>query len=147
VLTRIEASTKAKWGTDAGVWIEEFITSMPPTPAAGAAGGVSPATLGAAETAFDTKFFSSQTQTAPGGAQPTALALNQGTSITMLCRAIKGPSDSANSDLMYAFLDELKASPLVDPKGTVAGDKIDSVESPYTFTFAVKVALKNPLKF
>jgi hypothetical protein len=47
---------------------------------------------------------------------------------------------------MYAFLDELKASPLVDPKGVQLGGRPGDDDSPYTFTFAVKVTLKNPLK-
>jgi hypothetical protein len=48
---------------------------------------------------------------------------------------------------MYDLLDNLKASPIVDPKGTLAGERLMSDDSKYTFTFAVKVALKNPLKF
>jgi hypothetical protein len=44
-------------------------------------------------------------------------------------------------------LDALKASPVVDPKLTQQGDKVVSDDSQYTFTFAVKVALKTPLKF
>jgi hypothetical protein len=62
---------------------------------------------------------------------------------------VKGPNDSLNSEMMYALLDALKASPAVDPKLTQQGDKVvsDDPSSPYTFTFAVKVALKTPLKF
>jgi type IV pilus assembly protein PilM len=142
VLTQVEVNTAKKWNTDAGIWIEQLVTPVPSTqPANG--GGVAPNTLSAVEDAINTKFFSSmnQQQAAAGGGDQVSPGM------TMVCRAIKGPSDSANSDLMYAFLDELKASPLVDPKGTQAGDRIVSDESPYTFTFAIKVALKNPLTF
>jgi hypothetical protein len=43
-------------------------------------------------------------------------------------------------------LDALKASPIVDPKDTQVGGRPGDDDSPYTFTFAVKVVLKNPLK-
>jgi hypothetical protein len=36
---------------------------------------------------------------------------------------------------------------MVDPKDTQVGGKMGDDDSPYTFTFAVKVALKNPLNF
>src|SRR5204862_88275 len=42
-------------------------------------------------------------------------------------------------------LPELKASPFFDPKGTQLGTTIPPEES--TFTFAVRITLKTPLKF
>lgn len=153
VLTHVEAATQNKWNTDCGIWIEQFVTSAPSaqtaatSTAAGTPAPIAPitsTTLSATENAIDTKFFSSMNQ---GGVPQTAPGGDEGTTITMVCRAIKGPSDSANSELMYAFLDELKASPIVDPRRTQAGDRIVPDESPYTFTFAIKVALKNQLKF
>jgi type IV pilus assembly protein PilM len=144
VLTKIEENTKKKWNTDSGIWIEQFVTSMPP-PAASAVGQPVMATASATEGAINTKYNLGTTTTPDQtGAAPSG---EQGTTITMVCQAIKGPSDSANSELMYAVLDGLKASPLVDPKGTQVGEKIVSDESPYTFSFAVKLALKNPPKF
>lgn len=146
LLARIEVSTTKKWNTDAGVWIEQFVTSMPASTQSSSAVGGAPAAMSvsAAETAIDSKFFSSMNQN-PGGVTPATA--QSGTTITMVLRAIKGPTDAANDELMYAFVDELKSSPLVDPKATQAGDRKESGESPYTFSFAVKVALKNPIKF
>ena len=87
----------------------------------------------------------------PGGAGATTTApvapSTDVSTVFMVCRAVKGPNDSANSELMYALLDNLKASPIVDPKETQVGERLITDDSKYTFTFAVKVALKNPLKF
>ena len=81
-------------------------------------------------------------------AAPTAPPATGVSTIFLVCRAVKGPNDSsANSDLVYAILDGLKASPIVEPKGTQMGERLITDDSPYTFTFAVKVALKTPLKF
>ena len=65
----------------------------------------------------------------------------------MVCRAVKGPSETANSELMYAVFDAFKACPLVDAKTTQLGEKLLTDDSPYTFTFAMKVTLTKPLKF
>jgi len=83
----------------------------------------------------------------PGGVPATPAPGSGVTSAVMVIRAVKGPTDSANSELMYTFLDNLKQSPLVDAKGTQVGQRLITDDSPYTFTFAVKVALRNPLKF
>jgi hypothetical protein len=48
---------------------------------------------------------------------------------------------------MYAVFDALKASPVVDPKMTQLGERLLTDDSPYTFTFAIKVALAKPLTF
>jgi hypothetical protein len=132
--------------------MEQFVTAMPQSvaTATAAAGGGAPAqnTPSATETAIDTKYNLGTTdQNAPPGAAPAVAASPDEMTITVVCRALKGPSDTANSDLMYALLDEFKASPLVDAKATQVGSKIVSDDSRYTFTFAVKLALKNSPKF
>jgi hypothetical protein len=48
---------------------------------------------------------------------------------------------------MYTLLDAIKASPVVDPKATQLGERLLTDDSPYTFTFAIKVALAKPLTF
>lgn len=151
MLTQVESATKKKWETDnVGIWIEEFVTATPTTQLGGAAGANTQNTLSSEESAIDTKYNlgTSAQGGAPGAPQAVvAVAGQEGTSVTIVCRAIKGTTDSANSELMYALLDAFKASPLIDAKGTQVGEKIISDDSPYTFTFAVKLALKNPLKF
>jgi len=65
--------------------------------------------------------------------------------VFVVCRAVKGPNETANSELMYAVFDAFKASPVVDPKTTQLGERLLTDDSPYTFTFAIKVALAKPL--
>ncbi len=160
VLMRVEEVTSNKWQSVAGgqpavgVWIEQFATPA-------ASDGVIDLPLMAIlvqnpgvaleQTIEQEKY--NMTTAAPGApVDPNAPAVAPSTGVStvfMVCRAIKGPSESANSEMMYAVLDGLKASPIVDPKGTQVGEKLiaDDQSSPYTFTFAVKVALKTPLKF
>jgi hypothetical protein len=107
--------------------------------------------LGSAlEQAIESKYSLGTGEQQPGAdpsAAPAALPPGSGIStIVMVCRARKGADASANSELMYTFLDTLRASPIVDAKGTQVGGRMGDDDSPYTFTFAVKVALKKPLK-
>lgn len=148
VLTRVEQVTTKKWNTDAGVWIEQFVTPLPQTQDASAPGGAGsppPQTATSADEQAIVSKYGLTTADQAGGAPGTQPGTDQGASITMVCRAIKGSSDSANTELSYAFLDELKASPLVDPKTAQLGQRIDTETN--TFTFAVKFAFKTPLKF
>jgi type IV pilus assembly protein PilM len=151
VLTNVENVTSNKWGSAAGIWIEEFVTPDVEPVAGGVDMGYQSPNSGPAgvlEESIETKYDLSA---GPPGSDPNAApvpaAPGSGVStIFMVCRARKGADASANSELMYTFLDNLKASPLVDPKQTQVGGKMGTDDSPYTFTFAVKVGLKNPLK-
>jgi type IV pilus assembly protein PilM len=150
ILVRVETVTSNKWHSPAGVWIEQFITPSPPDGIAPSVngGGYSPTDVGSTmEQAIDTKYNLNIGQ--PGTDQSATLPPAPGSgvsTITMVCRARKGADESANSDLMYAFLDNLKASPLFDPKAMQVGQKLLTDDSLYTFTFAVKVTLVKPLK-
>jgi type IV pilus assembly protein PilM len=150
VLMHVENVTSNKWASPAGIWIEQFVTpDVEPTATGAEMGYQSQGSMTATiETGIETKY--DLNQPAPGaeaGVTPAGPAPGSGIStIIMVCRARKGPDASANSELMYTFLDNLKASPLIDPKETQVGGKMGDDDSPYTFTFAVKVALKNPLK-
>jgi len=148
VLMHVEQVTSNKWGTAAGVWIEQFVTPSAPEgmPATEMGGGMA-TTATALEQAIETKY--NLTAGAPGAA-PGTLPPPPGpdvSTVIMVCRAVKGANDSANSELMYTLLDTLKASPVVDAKSTQVGDRLVTDDSPYTFTFAVRVALAKPLKF
>jgi hypothetical protein len=152
ILNRTEVVTSNKWKAPTGVWIEQFVTPSP-APAAQSTGGestgVSTATVSQLESGIVTKYnLTSGDQPVPAGdgaAPVPVVSGNAISTITIVCRAMKGPPGSADPDLAYAFLDELKASPIVDPKTTQLGTTIPAEE--FTFTFAVRIALKNPLKF
>jgi type IV pilus assembly protein PilM len=161
-LTRTEKKSRAKLNTDTGVWIEQFITSTTaaaPTAQAGetmATRMMMPtATLsGAASEQAIAQKYELNPQAGPegaaaAGAASTAVASADSpqTTITMVCRAIKIPANAANTDIPYALVDELKASPIFDAKEIRLGNRIDSVEQQYTFSFAVRVPLKKPMKF
>jgi type IV pilus assembly protein PilM len=148
ILIRIEGVTSNKWGAPSGMWIEQFVTSgsaVPPAPSAdNSAPSLAP---NAMEQAILTKYFAQGDQGQPtpaGDATPPPQNAGGIGSVVMVCRAIKGPTEAANSDLAYAFWDALKASPMIDPKGTQLGQNI--VPEDNTFTFAVKLVLKKPLK-
>jgi hypothetical protein len=155
VLMHVEEVTSNKWhaavgGTPAvGVWIDQFATPAAPDGAVDQqyANSGNPSVGMAMEKMIEEK-YNVPVPAADAGAAPAAPSPGVST-VFVVFRAVKGPNDSLNSELMYALLDALKASPAVDPKLTQQGDKVisDDPSSPYTFTFAVKVALKTPLKF
>jgi len=55
-------------------------------------------------------------------------------------------SASANTDIAFAVLNELKASPLFDGEKTTFSGSLSQDEQPGTFTFPITVKLKRPLK-
>jgi hypothetical protein len=147
VIMKVEETTSNKWHSAAGIWIERFVTPAPPeaAPAEGYGSGM-PSLTSAMESDIETKYGFAVPQDANAAA--TAPVPGAGVStMLMVCRARKGSDASANSEMMYSFLDALKADPAFDPKGTLVGGKMGDDDSPYTFTFAVKVALARPLKF
>jgi type IV pilus assembly protein PilM len=151
VLMRVEEVTSNKWQAAAGVWIEQFVTPTTPDGVVDMQSGQYANSVqgvgGVMEAAIEQK-YNLAVPVAGAEAGAAAAPPTPGVStIFMVCRAIKGPNDSANSELMYALLDNLKASKIVDPKATQVGERLISDDSKYTFTFAVKVALKDPLKF
>jgi len=84
-------------------------------------------------------------QPAPAGQTATNNA------ITFICRAVDltkiSGDPSANSQIAYAVENEIKASPLVDPKATALTGQITPDEANGTFTFTVNVTPLNPLNF
>jgi hypothetical protein len=69
--------------------------------------------------------------------------------ITLICRAVSLTSvdSSANTSIAYAVENEIKSSPLVDPKTTQLSPNISPDDPNGTFSFSVNVTLLNPLKF
>jgi type IV pilus assembly protein PilM len=127
-LLQAEANAKKKLGSDTGIWIESL--SLAGAPAAGAppppddSGNPAPPPPDA------------------GGSG------NPGDTLTLTCRAVSltAVSASANTDIAFAMLTELKNSPLFVPDQTQFNGNISGDDPSGTFTFAVNVKLKQPLK-
>ena len=168
VLARAEEITKLKLKADAGIWVERFITS----PAGSGAFGLGPGTatglpweermrggyMGPGETPMsgtrdEAERPAGMEGTGGPAGEPGAVgapaAPNEISTVTMLCRAVgRSTVDaSANTAIAFAFLNELKASPLTDPeKGTDFLGNLGPEEPPGTFVFRVTWKLKRPLK-
>ena len=129
-LIRSEEEVRKKYsaqkpGLEAGIWIEQMRmgSAMAPASAAPAAGG-------------DT-----------AAAQP---APAQSGAITLICRAVdltQMDPTADNTEIVYAVVRELKASPVFDPKTVQSAEQISPVEANGTFTFTITVTPQNPLKF
>jgi hypothetical protein len=109
-----------KPNVEAGVWIEQLTTQGSP-----GAIGLSP-NLGSAGMGAN----------ASGG------------TIILVCRAVNLNSvdPSANNEVAYAVENQLKSSPMFDPKTTQLSGQITPDDSNGTFTFGIIVTLQNPLK-
>jgi hypothetical protein len=69
-------------------------------------------------------------------------ATNEISKITIVCRALL-----VDKEITYTLQNELKNSPLFDPAQTQLSTQSIPDEQTGTFSFAVSVALKQPLKF
>lgn len=90
-------------------------------------------------------------QTADAGATPRRPAnTNEIGSFTVTFRAVSlnAVGAEANKTVLYTVIDEIKASPLFDsdPNETKPSGNLSADEPPGTFTFAVDVKLKRPIK-
>ena len=145
VIMKVEQTTSNKWNSASGIWIEQFVTpagpDAAPTEYSASTENIGTTMERAVEQKYNLAIPAADTSTA--GTPPSPAV----STIFMVCRAVKGPSETANSELMYAVFDAFKASPLVDPKTTQLGERLLNDDSPYTFTFAMKVTLAKPLKF
>jgi type IV pilus assembly protein PilM len=126
-----------KAGVEVGIWVEQM-TTLP-----GLAGGASMSgmMIPAAPTM--------QREMPREGEAPVPVAdAVQATPITLLCRAVNLSTvdPSANSEIAYAVENQLKNSPLFDPKTTQLVGNITPDDSNGTFTFGISVSLINPLK-
>jgi hypothetical protein len=154
-LIRVESGIKTKLRADAGVWIERFVTVEPSAMAMGEGGfpgmpGM-PGAPGMPPPPVPTPETTPPGGVAPGGT-PGAAALtlaksgaNEISVIEATFRAVDLTlvSPSANTDVAYAVLNEIKNNPLFDAE---LSPVITPVEPPGTFTFVVTIKLKRPLK-
>ena len=153
VLIRSEAEVSKKLsekkpGVEAGIWIEQM-TSLSDLQAGGGmpgyGGGMPGAMRGMPGGGFmeEGRFPNPEAAPAPDGE-----AAPQGTSMTLLCRAVDLSSidPSANSQVAYAVENQLKACPIFDSKTTQLTGQITLDNANGTFTFGLTVTLTNSLK-
>ena len=175
VLMRAEQTTKSKLRTDAGVWIEQFVTAAP-RPEGETIPGLS-APERSAQEAFNRRYGQERpgmapppplpaSEPVPGGplsadaAAPGAAPArkrpkgdtNEIATLTITFRAVslKNVSGQADADkgIAYTVLQELQNSPLFDsdPQETRTDSEVISDEQTGTFTFSLIARLKRPLK-
>jgi len=147
ILIAVEAATEAKLHTPTGVWIDKFITAQPSAEDAQPGGSAPPP-----ERIIRRGGFRGG-EAPPPPVPSTALApalkdTNEVSTITILFRGVNlAPFTvpSANTDIAFEMQDELKGSPFFDKDATVLVGTVDP-DASGTFTFAVNVKLKKPLK-
>jgi hypothetical protein len=151
-----------KTGVDAGIWVEQMISSANLTSASSVTANVdaapgAPQVTGAMSASLRAYMMGGRAaaSTTPAPAAPTVdasavvTAASTTNTITLICRAVSLNSvdSSANTEIAYAVETEIKNSPLVDPKATQLSANISADDPNGTFTFTVNVALRNPLSF
>jgi len=172
VLIQTEEKTRKTVNRDTAVWIERLIVGAPSgaEPAETAPGSIPPPAGSQVDPELARRYgdrWGAPTDVraespppapvqpteppVPGAEQPAAPApdaANDAPTIMLVCRAVSLSSAvaSGNTDLAFAFLSELKTSPLVDPEKTAFSGNIGADEPPGTFTFGVTVKLKRPPK-
>jgi type IV pilus assembly protein PilM len=120
-------------GMEAGIWIEQFITSS------GVSGSVGSSPVQAGN---DPRMAAAQQQTT------AVVTSDQTNAITLVCRAVdlSGVDSAANNEIVYAVVRELKATPVFDPKTVQPSAQISPVDLNGTFTFIITVTPQNLLK-
>jgi type IV pilus assembly protein PilM len=174
VLIRVEQTTHNKLRTDAGVWIEQLLTTAP-RPEGEMTPGVDagPREMSPQDTAareMRNKRFGLEggppppagvpEQASADGAAPNPRAsqrnpkgdTNEVATLAITFRAVslKNVSGQADADkgIAYTVLQELQGSPLFDsdPKETRTEGDVSNDEQTGTFTFTLVARLKRPLK-
>jgi type IV pilus assembly protein PilM len=169
VLVKAEQSSQQKLKADTGIWIEQFLTT---TRAEGmdAMGMQSMAPMSAEPKWVDPRIAIMERDRLMGGGAPPppqpegtaaapageasplptlgAASTNQLSAVKIVCRAVdlSSVASDANTTIIYTLENELKASPLLDPKDTQIVGSITPDETGRTFTVTFLLALKNPLK-
>lgn len=159
ILIQVEADTRGKLHTDTGVWIEKFISA--PTEEAGsgnAFGPPGPRNPGSSRpgplrpTGRPSEVLGGARPTAPAGGPPgraTQASTNVIDTVTILCRGVDltSVSASANSDLAFALEQAIKQSSFFDSTNSgLNSDNVTPDPASGTFSFGVKLKLKQPLK-
>lgn len=155
VLIDTEAKTKQKFNADVGLWVETFSPQVPVgTPSFTPAGG-SAYDPNAAEAVLTGggKGGVGEPVALPQGSVASAPAPATGSEndiaiINVVCRGVDldKVNPAANSDLAYLLKEEIGKSSFFDGAATVL-ESIKKEENGVTFTFAMTLKLKRPLKF
>jgi type IV pilus assembly protein PilM len=149
-LIRAEADIQKKMsvqkpGVQAGVWIEKMTSSADLTSSAPTAAPGMPPMYRQQGMAMGMPMR--EMPAAPG--QTPGQTESSTNTIMLVCRAVSLTSidPSANPEIAYAVGDQIKNSPLVDPKATQVVGQISPDDADGTFTFTVSVAPLHPLDF
>jgi hypothetical protein len=134
-LIRSEEATKKKLsaqkpGVEAGIWVEQMISA----PGLGGVALMTPGAEGMPPTPAPTPQVDANGQPVQQGQAGT-------NAIVLVCRAVdlKSVDAAADTQIAYTVENEIKNSPLVDPKATALAGSIVSDESNGTFTFTINV--------
>ena len=167
LLIRVETGAHTKFRTDAGVWVERLITAPEAAEAEpGAAAPEGAAAAPAPSRGFDNEAFRRRygldglkstpaPEAAPadqgGGGVPVAKRKGNPNEIDTLDVTFKAVtlasvSASANSELGYAVLNELRNDPMFVREETDFVGGLTADEAPGVFTFRMTVKLRKPLK-
>jgi type IV pilus assembly protein PilM len=173
VLVKVEAGSKLKFRTDAGVWIERIITAQeagegdaaPATDPSAMAVPGRPMFSGAENEAFRRRYGLDRMPMpmAVPGADPSAAPADQSVAgavpkkkantnevdtldVTFKAVSLGNVSASANNELAFAVRNELGNSPMFVKEETDFSAAITPDEPPGVFTFQMNIKLKKPLK-
>lgn len=159
-LIRTEETTQREFGTDTGVWVEKMTAYSPlesgdMSMMGGGYPASSPGVINEMQEAMNRRYarpameedIARPMAVDPAAAGGAVTSTNTGT-IRLECRGVSLSKNdpSANNKLAFAFLDDLRRSPLVDAQGTQLGPQIVEDEPTSTFSFEITLALKRPLK-
>jgi type IV pilus assembly protein PilM len=169
IMVKVEGDMRAKFRSETGIWIEQFVSVAPRTEDVTATPGEAPPersrseAQAAADEAFRRRYGLTRARPTAPSESPTETATVDTTgparrkkagpgeiaSITITFRAVSltAVSPEANKEIVYSMLNGLKASPVFDADWTDPDGKgIGAEEPPGTFTFGVTVGLKHPFK-
>lgn len=165
-LIRAEDSTRSKFHTDTGIWIEDFISASQKEGEAGQPGMEAPQMPNPEQSeAFRRRYNLAPPGGAPENAAPPppgapaspaagrarggAGGSNEISTITVTFKALGWNSlfSEADKETASTVLAEIKKSPLFNAQETIIPNgAIDNEEAPGVFKFNVFIKLKNPLK-
>jgi len=164
-LIRAEESTRNKFHTDTGIWIEEFVSAGKTEDAQAGQGGGTPQVMNDPLAAELARFRARAGQANPDGGAPTvnpdgappppprparaaAGPITGISTITITFKALSWNSlfSEANKETASTVLAEIKKSPLFTQETAIPNGAIENEEPPGVFKFNVVAKLKNPLK-
>lgn len=166
VLQKAEQSSQQKLRLETGIWIEQMMMTVPPVVGYSEVNSYQPVNPGMPSRygGYDPRMAAAmerdqmtmpQGQPAmnPDGTPANSLPqlavanTNQISTVKIVCRGVDLSSQisDANQTVYYTLENELKASPMLDPKDTQIVGTVTADPTTQTFTVTFLLALKNPL--